>query len=67
MSIPLSFFICHDFSFFAPSIDFMKLVFPLPDVPMRKTNSPGSMMIDISRKMVRSPYAIVTLLNCIDY
>ncbi len=59
ISIPLSSKICQFFSFLAPSMDFIKLVFPLHEVPMRKTNSPGSIVSDISRKMVRSPYAIV--------
>ena len=45
----------------------MKLVLPLPDAPMRNTNSPGSIVSEISLRIDRSPYESVILWNCIDY
>ena len=54
ISLPLSSNIVPDFSFLAQSMDLIKLVFPLHDVPMRKTNSPGSILIDISLRIVLS-------------
>ncbi len=55
ISLPLSSNIVPFFSFFAPSIDLIKLVFPLHEVHIRKTNSPGSIESDISLRMVLSP------------
>ena len=43
------------FSFLAQRSDFIKLVFPLPEAPIRKINSPGSIFSDTFLNIVRSP------------
>jgi len=45
----------------------MKLVLPLPEVPIKKTNSPGLIVREISLRMVRSPYAREMFLYCMTY
>jgi hypothetical protein len=64
ISRPASSYISHFFGRIAPIIDLMMLVFPLPDAPMRNTNSPDSISRSISRRTLRSRYERVTCENC---
>jgi|GEM_PF-6937797 len=48
-------------------IDRISDVFPLPDDPIRNTNSHGSILKEISFRMVLSLYDMATFLNSIFY
>lgn len=65
ISRPASSYISHFLGLIAPIIDLIILVLPLPDAPIRKTNSPLSISRSISRRTLRSRYERVTCENCI--